>query len=386
MNRILYLSPGPTPYPKDPNRNIFFHLSKYFEGDVLSPIWGKKSNDSIALIKKIDLAMDKFNYHVTFSFNIPPLIKTLWDISFYLLKGLKIYKSNKYNIIVTYGFLKTGIAGILLKILTGAKLIIEVPGNPKKIYIFDKQNPSLLDILKNRTINMLIPYIIRKADHLKLLYPNQLENYNIKIKRNCISIFHDFVPISTIKPSNLKDENFILFVGFPWYLKGVDILIKAFLLISDEFPKYRLKIIGFCPNKKYFEDLAKGNNKIELHGAVSNEHVIKLMKKCTLFILPSRTEAMGRVLLEAMACKKPIIASKVDGIPFYIKHGFNGLLFESENIYDLANKMRIILRDSNYARKLAQNGYVLVNKQLSEKSYVANYKKMIDKVLNNNRY
>jgi len=324
--------------------------------------------------------MGNFQYHVTFSSRLPKIIKILWDVLFYVFKGLYFhYFKERYDVIITYGPFKTGFAGYLLKKLTRAKLIIEVSGNPKKTFLLDSKTLGTIDKLKNKIGDLLVPSITNRADHIKLLYPTQLNGYK-DIEKNHISIFHDFVPIRTLKPSNESDK-YILFLGFPWYLKGVDILIKAFKLISNEFPEYRLKIVGFCPDKTYFQKLAKGNNKIELCDPVFYDEAIKLMSRCALFVLPSRTEAMGRVLLEAMASKKPIIASNVDGIPYYIKHGFNGLLFESENVGDLAEKIKIILNNPDYAKKLAENGYNYVHQYLSEERYIECFKKMIEKVL-----
>ena len=380
MHRILYLSPGPAPPNKNPQKNVFYHLSRYFSGDLLAPIWGRKSLKSLKTIKEVNLAMGNFQYHVTFSSRLPKIIKILWDVLFYVFKGIYLhYFKERYDVIITYGPFKTGFAGYLLKMLTKAKLIIEVPGNPRKSFSFETKDSNIIDKLKTKVGDLLVPFIINGADHIKLLYPTQLNGYK-DIKKNQISIFHDFVPISAIKPSEESDK-YVLFLGYPWYLKGVDILIKAFKLVSNEFPEYRLKIVGFCPDKSYFEKLAQGNDKIELCNSVFHDEAIKLMSRCGLFVLPSRTEGMGRVLLEAMASKKPIIASNVDGIPYYTKHGFNGLLFESENVEDLAEKIKIILSNPDYAKKLAENGYNYVHQHLSEERYIECFRKMIEKVL-----
>ena len=381
MARILYLSPGPAPPNKNPQKNQFYHLSRYFSGDLLAPIWSNKNNPKIIkTIKEVNAAMGNFQYHATFSSRLPGFIKTLWDIFFYLCKGLYLHcLKKKYDVIVSYGIFKTGLAGYLLKKLTRTKLIIEVPGNPRKSFIFDSVTPGILNKIKTKISDFLLPFIINRANHVKLLYPKQLDGYE-NIRHVKLTIFHDFTPIKSIRSSNESDK-YILFLGFPWYLKGVDILIKAFKLISNEFPEYRLKIVGYCPDKSYFQKLAEGNNKIELCDPVFHDEAMKLMSRCALFVLPSRTEAMGRVLLEAMACKKPIIASNVDGIPYYIKHGFNGLLFESENIEDLAEKIKIILSNPDYAKKLAENGYKYVHQYLSEERYVKCFKKMIEEVL-----
>lgn len=90
---------------------------------------------------------------------------------------------------------------------------------------------------------------------------------------------------------------------------------------------------------------------------------------------------MGRVLLEAMACRKPIIASRVEGIPHYISDGENGLLFESESVDDLACKLRLLLRDRKLAAQLADNGHRLVHENLSETCFLEKFNAMMRSVL-----
>lgn len=380
MTRILYILPGPSPLSEDTQRNNFFHLSKYFDGDVLATMWGVKSPESIRRIDEINLAMGNFRYHVTYSSRLPILIKVFWNVLFFVSRGFYFhYFKKKYDVIVAYGPFTTGIAGLLLKKLTGVKLIIEMPGNPKKAFFFDAKKISITHRIKRRLADLIVPFVINSADHLKLLYPNQLSGYkNIDDKH--ASVFHTLVPISSLTPVDRYDE-YILFLGYPWFLKGVDVLIRAFKLISQEFPNYILKVVGFCPERAFFQELAEGNEKIELCNPVFPKEAMDLLSKCALFILPSRTEAMGRVLLEAMAFKKPIIASNVDGIPFYIQHGFNGLLFKSENADDLAEKITMVLKDREYASVLGQNGYEYAHRNLSETSYIDSFKKMVEQIL-----
>ena len=198
-----------------------------------------------------------------------------------------------------------------------------------------------------------------------------------------MSVFSNYVAISKFLNVDITDKQYILFLGYPWFLKGVDVLIKAFNIITLEFPTYKLKIVGYCPEGfDYYAELANGNKKIEFHKPVFYDKVVKLMSGCTLFILPSRTEAMGRVLLEAMACRKPIIASNVGGIPQIIKDGYNGLLFKSENVDDLTKKIKLVLSNKNLANKLGNNGYAFVNEKLSEECYAKNYIEMIKNTIN----
>jgi len=381
MYRILYLAPGPSPPIKEKARNQFFHLSKYFHGDILSPMWGKKVKSNEKEIQDIEVACGRFRFYPTYSTNIYGLIKVFWDLIFfvYMAINLKI-NSGSYDAVISYGPFKTGLAGYFIKILIKAPLIVEVPGNPIKSFSYDQEKINILRRIKIFISSKLAKFVINRADHIKLLYPSQLDNF-CKLDRKKVSIFFDFVPINKLRNNEKETEKFILFLGYPWYLKGVDILIKAFNTISSEFPEYKLKIVGYCSNKDFFSRLVEGNSRIELKNPVFYKEAMHLMGKCTIFILPSRTEAMGRVLLEAMACKKPIIASRVDGIPYYVSDGFNGLLFESENVEQLAGLMRKLISNPELAAKIAENGYIAAKEKFKENRYVEYYTKMVKNIV-----
>jgi glycosyltransferase involved in cell wall biosynthesis len=275
------------------------------------------------------------------------------------------------------------VLAFIISKLTGAKFIVEVIGNHAKSFKFASDEVGFAERIKYYLTMCVTPFILNQSHGVKLLYQDQVKSFKGLNHLEKYVWFHDFVPIGLFKGKRGRSK-YILFVGGPWFLKGVDILIKAFKKVSDEFPDYRLKIIGWSPDRAYFNQLAEGYSKIELCGPARYEEVIKLMAECSLFILPSRTEAMGCVLLEAMASRKPIIASNIDGIPTYIKNGYNGLLFEPENIDDLAGRMRMFLQDENYANQMAENGYTYVHEFLSEKHYLSNFTRMIDKVIENN--
>jgi glycosyltransferase involved in cell wall biosynthesis len=222
---------------------------------------------------------------------------------------------------------------------------------------------------------------------VRLLYPAQLPAFATRDPAHT-SVFHNFVAVGTIEaapPAPGAASPYILFLGYPWYLKGVDVLIRAFLRIADRFPGYTLRIVGHCPDRSEFENLRGGCDRIRFERAVPHEQAVRLMEGCSLFVLPSRTEAMGRVLLEAMAAAKPIIASAVDGIPHYIEHGRNGLLFRSEDDADLAAQMERVLADPAFARELGLRGHAHVHERLSEEQYALRFREMVDRAIATSR-
>jgi len=73
-------------------------------------------------------------------------------------------------------------------------------------------------------------------------------------------------------------------------------------------------------------------------------------------VFPSRYEPFGIVLLEAMASGKPVVASKVGGIPFVVEDGKTGLLFERGNVEVLAEKIIMLLRDEELRKRMGEAG------------------------------
>jgi len=353
------------------------YFSKYFSGDIITSIIHPKH--------KVIKSIGNFQYH-PFVVSGNTLVKNIKLIAIYINKALEMYRRNgKYDVIIAPNPLLTGLIALLVGKIIGARVIIEVNGNFESAFKYGRKGeitPARIESLKEIYSRITIPFILKRADMVKLVSDNQLKPFNIKPDSIRRSSFPNFVPIKKFIESQKSDKKYILLLGYPWYLKGVDLLIKAFNMITVEFPEYQLKVVGWCPEgKEYYESLAGNNSRIELCDPVYYESVIPLMAECSLYVLASRTDASPRVLREAMACRKPIIASNIDGVPDLIKDGYNGLLFEKENIDDLAEKLKLLLENKELADTLAENGFHYVQENLSEECYINNYRKMIDECL-----
>ncbi len=377
MYNILFLRPGPVPPPTNPEEDALFHLSAHCRGDVLLRSW-----DQPSLNNPETRDVGSFRYHFCYSSKLPRAVKTMWEISFLVWKGVRLhFGKEKYQAIVSYGTNRTGFAACILQLLTGAKLIIEFPGNPATAFIADSRKRSFFDQVKNRIANMLVRVATLRAHHLRLLYPDQVAPYSY-LDGKPRSVFHEFTTISQHTPSDI-DDNFIYCLGGPWYLKGVDVLIKAFQAIKEEYPDIRLIVVGWdFGDEAYFDGLADGEPRIELRRpGLKKAAAMDLMSRCTLLVLPSRTEGMGRVLLEAMAYRKAVVAAKVDGIPHYLEHQQCGLLFESENVEQLADCLRQLLANPQQRQHYAAQGFEMVQRDYSESSYVSHFSKMLTRVI-----
>jgi glycosyltransferase involved in cell wall biosynthesis len=81
---------------------------------------------------------------------------------------------------------------------------------------------------------------------------------------------------------------------------------------------------------------------------------VEWLSRIDLFVLPSRSEAFSNALMEAMACGCCPIASRVGGNPELIEEGQNGLLFEVDNISELASHLRLLLTDGSQRTTYAE--------------------------------
>jgi glycosyltransferase involved in cell wall biosynthesis len=138
--------------------------------------------------------------------------------------------------------------------------------------------------------------------------------------------------------------------------KGQDILIRALSILKNDGIECFCKFVGEGESIEYLEALAKKYSladNIEFLGNRSD--VPELLANAGIFVLPSRHEGFGIAIIEAMAAGIPVIASSIDGPREIITNGQNGLLFESDNEVDLAEKIKMLMDDNKLTKKLIKN-------------------------------
>ena len=126
--------------------------------------------------------------------------------------------------------------------------------------------------------------------------------------------------------------------------KGLDTLLRAFAKLSRQ--NAMLAIVGSGPELPRLTALA-GELGItaRCHFEPATSDVAEWLSRIDIFVLPSRTEALSNALMEAMACGCCPIASRVGGNPELVDDGENGLLFEADDVAQLAGQMEELLAD-----------------------------------------
>lgn len=155
------------------------------------------------------------------------------------------------------------------------------------------------------------------------------------------------------------DVPIIFFVGRLSIRKGVHILVDAFKHVIKEFPEAKLLIAGKGFLKEYLRYKIKASNvanNVEFLGYISDDKLIKLYAASNIFVCPSIfAEAFGIVILEAMASGKPVIATKVGGIPEIIDHEINGFLVEPNDTGELSSAIIRLLSDKKEMNRMGKN-------------------------------
>lgn len=124
--------------------------------------------------------------------------------------------------------------------------------------------------------------------------------------------------------------------------------------------------MGSGPDERYLRKLASGVDGVVFIGQVDSPATKKLLYgSCMAVVVPSYHETLPTVILEAMACSKPVIATNVGGNSFMIKHGKNGFLVEPADLQSIANFIILLHENSSLNKNLGSFGRKLVEEEFT---------------------
>lgn len=156
----------------------------------------------------------------------------------------------------------------------------------------------------------------------------------------------------------------ILFVGgldTAHYFKGLEVLLRAVTHIVHNGQPCALLVVGDGDMRQRYEEMAHTLGMVEqvrFAGSVPRDQLVELYNNADVLALPSvnRAEAFGMVCLEAMACAKPVIASRLPGVRTVVRDGETGILVEPSHVQALSDALLRICADPEYARRLGEAG------------------------------
>jgi len=185
------------------------------------------------------------------------------------------------------------------------------------------------------------------------------------------------------KKYEIKDKKVVLFCGRLSSEKGTKYLIRAAANIKGE-----IFIIGGGPEEHYFSQLIarKKIKNVHLLGYLKHEELIDFYYRADVFVAPSVVEeALGLSILEAMAAKTPVIATRKGGIPLLVKSGYNGLFVKARNSQNIANACNRILRNDKLRKKMGENARKSVEEKFTWKKTAMKFHRLYRKICRNGR-
>jgi len=215
-------------------------------------------------------------------------------------------------------------------------------------------------------LNKVLRDLLAEADHITAVSRHTLddmETYWGKPFGAKASVIYNGIDLADFgdREPYAAGAPYIMGIGRLVPQKGFDVLIRAFA--KADIPGWKLVIAGEGTERAALESLIQElglQGRASLVGRADRPMATALFRGCEFFVLASRMEPLGIVNLEAMAAGKPVIASKVGGVPEIVSDNVTGLLVPSEDVDALANAMVRLASDEGLRKRLGEAGRSVV--------------------------
>jgi glycosyltransferase involved in cell wall biosynthesis len=162
----------------------------------------------------------------------------------------------------------------------------------------------------------------------------------------------------------------LLYVGRLSHEKGLEYLIRAVEYLNREKYDVKVSLCGDGPERERLSGLVRESglsDSVKFHGYIPwGKELSRISSGSDLFVLPSHSEGVPKVLLEAMAAGLPVIATNVGGIPDIITNNENGILIPPGSPEAIADAVKLVMENSSLREKLIENGYGFVKNHTAE--------------------
>ncbi len=302
-----------------------------------------------------------------------------WPLIFhpfwFLTKGLEIYKEQKFDLMTVQDFppFYNGIGARLLWQKIKVPYVVEfhhISGYPKAANLKERT------YAKSILWKLYWKFFGSKVKKVRVVNQKQTSEFLEKAgvpKEKIVYIPSMYIDLDTFRPMGLPKEYDLIFVGRLEANKGVGLLLKALQILSVNYnlnPK--TLIVGTGSLRKSLE-LQATSYKLQANfygRAKDSEEIAELMNKSKILVMPSYNEGGPRVVVEAMACGVPVLATNVGLMPDFADK--NVVKIIDWNAEDIAKKTKELLDREDERNRLSQVGIDIV-KQFERGAMIKNY-------------
>ncbi len=320
--------------------------------DVTIIVTEGKGNDSFFPISS---QVNIINYKLDF--------EELWRLPFwkkvivYLIKQQKFKKLLKSDLMrirpdYTISTLRREI-NFLTEINDGSCKIGELHVNRANYRTFDGRNSNVVKRIFAYFWSKSLLNKLRRLDRMVVLTDCARRDW---LELNNVVKIPDAIPFKIDSKSELNSKR-IISIGRYAYDKGNDLLLRAWSIIEKEFADWTLDIYGNGDKEPYqdlIRELGIDNDRCHLYGPIYD--VKKEYLSSSIFLLPSRFEGFGLVIIESMACGVPVVSFDCENGPrSIITDGENGYLVPPFDINAYAEKVMYLMRNEELRKRLGSN-------------------------------
>ena len=241
------------------------------------------------------------------------------------------------------------------------------------------------NILDRIVTNFLEPVNHILANKIIIYSEKLINESDLKKYRNKIGIayehFLDFDKL-TIKKKIDEKDNLVGYIGRLSEEKGVLNFVKAIPKVIKEKEDLEFLIGGGGQLRDEIEKYLNKenlNDKVKLTGWIPHDKLPEYMNELKLIVLPSYTEGLPNIMLEAMACGTPVLATPVGAIPDVIKDGKTGFIMEDNSPECIAENIKRALNHLDLD-KIVKNARELVEKEYTYEAAVERYRKILKEI------
>lgn len=267
----------------------------------------------------------------------------------------------------------------------------------KKVkYIITSHGSCLYGLLSDKRYLPLSEDAIRQAKAITVVSGDSrskfLKIFGRSYKKNLhvipggvdISLFPLKLDTSAMdKKYKIKDKKVVLFTGRLISHKGARYLVNAAKDIKGE-----IFLLGEGPEKQYLLDLTakKQLKNVHLIGYLSGQDLINFYYRADVFVAPSVwDEPLGLTILEAMAAKTPVVATRKGGIPLLVKQGVNGFFVRPHNSKQIAGACNKLLENDELRKRMGEAAKKIVEEKFAWKKIALKFHRLYRKIGRNNK-
>ncbi|PJE64566.1 MAG: hypothetical protein COU90_01870 [Candidatus Ryanbacteria bacterium CG10_big_fil_rev_8_21_14_0_10_43_42] len=296
-----------------------------------------------------------------------------------LFKARRIMK--KYSIHALWGIMASyaSVAPILLKLFHLNKNI------PFLLTLQEGDSEDHIAHARFGLISYTWRRALRSADHVQVISTYLGSRAKAYGYQGAMSVIPNGVDGNLFKEKKTKKEKKKIIITTSRLVEknGVDILIRAFVLVKKEIKDARLYIVGDGACKKDLEKLASNlgvKDHVDFVGEIPFNQVPAYLSRAHVFVRMSRSEGLGTAFLEAMTVGLPVIASRVGGIPDFLTHEKTGLYAKNNDAEDVAKHIIRLLTDEKLYDNLSRNGKALVREKYSWDDIASRMNKIFNRI------